>query len=186
MDYEVRRIRSDEWRAYRELRLEALRDSPLAFVDRYEDARRRPDQYWRDRVARNAAGRLTCTYVIARNDGRLAGMTSCFVEPEFTDYVSAHIVAVYVTPGFRGNGSATRLIEAVIAWAHDVAGADRIRLFVMEANERAEAFYRRIGFSRTGATMAYPPDPSFTEYEMEYRRAGAVPLAAEGQSGTPR
>jgi hypothetical protein len=28
------------------------------------------------------------------------------------------------------------------------------------------AFYRRLGFAATGATMPYPPDPAYTEYEM--------------------
>ncbi len=164
----MRRIGTEEWREYRELRLEGLKDSPLAFVEQYDDAQQRPDQFWRDRVARGAAGNTSCTFVTVSSD-QFVGMASCFVEPEFTDHISAHVVGVYVTPQFRGNGSAMALVSAVIRWALDDARADRIRLFVMETNERATAFYRSIGFSPTGTTMAYPPDPSFTEYEMEYR-----------------
>ena len=166
MDQLVRRIRADEWRRYRQLRLEALKDSPLAFVEQYDEALTRPDSYWQDRVARNAAGTASGTFV-AVHAGEFAGKVSCFVEPEITDRVSGHIVGVYVTPRLRGRGVIDPLMTVVIRWARAEPGADRIRLFVMENNERAAACYRRLGFVFTGASMAYPPDPTYTELEME-------------------
>jgi ribosomal protein S18 acetylase RimI-like enzyme len=60
----------------------------------------------------------------------------------------------------------------ILRWAREEAGAARVRLFVMETNDRAAAFYRRVGFVPTGATMAYPPNPALTEHEMEYPREG--------------
>jgi ribosomal protein S18 acetylase RimI-like enzyme len=167
MDYEVRRIRAGEWRPYRELRLEALKDSPLAFVEQYDESLAQPDQFWQDRVERSATGGASSTFVAVR-DGRFIGKASCFVETGVTEYVSAHIVGVYVTPQFRGTGVAEALVTAVIRWAQDEPRADRIRLFVIETNDRATAFYRRIGFVPTGATMAYPPNPSYTEHEFAY------------------
>lgn len=163
MDYEVRRVVPGDWPAYRELRLEALKDSPLAFVDQYDQAVERPDRYWQDRVGGAAGGTASCMFV-APAGGRLVGTASCIVEPG-----GAHVVGVYVTPAHRGAGVAASLLTANVAWARTEARADRVRLFVLETNDRAAAFYRRIGFVRTGATMAYPPDPSYTEVEMEYR-----------------
>lgn len=168
MDREVRRIWASEWRQYRELRLEALKDSPLAFVEQYEESLARPDAFWRDRVEATAAGGTSSTFV-AVCAGSFVGKASCFVEAEVTEYVSAHIVGVYVTPRLRGKGVAEELVTAVTRWAREEPRADRIRLFVMQTNRRAAAFYRRIGFVPTGATMAYPPDPAYTEHEMEYR-----------------
>jgi ribosomal protein S18 acetylase RimI-like enzyme len=156
----VRRIRADEWRQYRELRLEALADSPLAFVEQYAVAAARDDAYWRERVARGAADDSTATFVAG--DGGLVGMATCLIEPDAT----GHVVGFYVTPAARGGGVADALMEAATRWAADSRGVSRIRLFVMETNARAEAFYRRLGFRRTGQTMAYPPDPSYTEYEL--------------------
>jgi ribosomal protein S18 acetylase RimI-like enzyme len=167
MDQQVRRILADEWRQYRELRLEALKDSPLAFVEQYDAAAARGDRYWQDRVARSATGPTSCTFV-AIHAGRFIGKASCFVEPDITEYRSVHVVGVYVTPRFRGQPVAETLMMAILRWAREEAGAARIRLFVMESNDRAAAFYRRVGFVPTGATMAYPPNPAFTEDEMEY------------------
>jgi ribosomal protein S18 acetylase RimI-like enzyme len=168
MELQVRRIKAREWRRYRELRLEALQDSPLAFVEQYQESLAQPDQFWQDRVERNAAG-STSSMFVAVCAGRFVAKASCFAEPDVTDYVSAHIVGVYVTPPSRGEGVADALMTAVISWAQDEAHADRIRLFVMQTNDRAAGFYRRIGFVPTGATMAYPPDPAYSEHEMEYR-----------------
>lgn len=167
MEFEVRRVVAGDWQAYRELRLEALKDSPLAFVEQYDDAAARPDQFWRERVEGAADGATSCTFV-ADAGGRLVGKAGCFVETEGTGAVAAHVVGVYVTPPYRGTGAAESLLSATVAWAHTRAGATRVRLFVMETNERATAFYRRIGFVLTGGTMRYPPDPSYTEFEMEY------------------
>jgi ribosomal protein S18 acetylase RimI-like enzyme len=168
MDFEVRRIRASEWRQYRRLRLEALKDSPLAFVEQYEESSERPDEFWRDRVEGGASGDASSTFV-AVHAGRFIGKATCLVEAEITEYVSAHIVGVYVTPEWRGQGVAEELVTAAIRWAREAPRADRIRLYVMETNDRAVAFYRRIGFVPTGATMAYPPNPAYTEHEMEYR-----------------
>jgi ribosomal protein S18 acetylase RimI-like enzyme len=168
MDHEVRRIGADEWRQYRQLRLEALRDSPLAFVEQYEESLTRPDEFWQDRINRSAVGDVVSTFV-AVHAGAFVGKTTCLIEADVPDHVSAHIVGVYVTPRLRGHGVAEALFAAAIRWAEQEVRADRIRLFVLESNDRAAAFYRRIGFAATGATMPYPPDPIYTEYEMEYR-----------------
>jgi ribosomal protein S18 acetylase RimI-like enzyme len=178
VDYEVRRIRADEWRQYRDLRLEALKDSPLAFIEQYGDSIAQADRFWRDRVDHGAAGRASCIYV-AVHVGRFIGKAACFVEPEST----AHVVGVYVTPRWRSTGVAEALLAAVLEWAREEAGAARVRLFVMTTNNRAAAFYRRIGFVPTGATMAYPPNPTFTEQEMEYRTGDDRSGRGAGQGG---
>lgn len=172
MRYDVRRVRADEWPQYRELRLEALKDSPLAFVEQYDDVVARPEQFWRDRVERSASGEASCTFV-AVVGSRFVGKASCFVETDVADHVSAHVVGVYVSPEMRGTGLAEPLLGATIRWAHEDARADRIRLFVMETNLRAIAFYQRLGFIPTGATMPYPPDPTRTEIELKCHRRSA-------------
>src|SRR5205814_2314432 len=83
---------------YRALRLEALKDSPLAFVEQYDEAVAKPDGFWRERVGNASAGTASCTYVAVAGD-RLVGKASCFLEPERT----AHVVGVYVTPRRRAS-----------------------------------------------------------------------------------
>ncbi|MFF5076623.1 GNAT family N-acetyltransferase [Actinoplanes sp. NPDC000266] len=149
MPTQVRRVRAGEWRLYRELRLAALRDTPSAFEERYADLLAWPDDSWRERVEDGASG-VEESMFVGVLDGRFAAKATCFTEPPGA---SAQIVGVYVVPHLRGSGVADDLMAAVIRWARDEAGADRLRLFVMRANERAAGFYRRTGFAPTGLTI---------------------------------
>lgn len=168
-DFEVRRIAAGDWADLRELRLEALKDSPLAFVERYDESLAQPDRFWQDRVARGAAGGESATFV-AVGGGRFVGKATGLREVE-PDGPATQVVGVYVTPDWRGRrpGVAAALLARVIRWAREEAGTDPVRLYVMETNAAAFAFYRRVGFVPTGRTMAYPPDPAYLEHEMEYR-----------------
>jgi len=168
VEFVVRRIEADEWEPFRRLRLEALKDSPLAFVEQYEESLAEPEEFWRNRVHLSATDDDRTT-VVAVHDGRFIGKASCFVDPQVTDARAGHLFGVYVTPAARGTGVAESVVEAALRWAYEEAGVDRVRLFVTEINERAAAFYRRLGFERTGHTMAYPPEPTYLEHEMQRR-----------------
>ncbi|AXI77805.1 GNAT family N-acetyltransferase [Peterkaempfera bronchialis] len=176
MSYRVRRVAAHEWLRLRDLRLEALQDTPTAFVSQYATERMKSDTEWQSRALcgsgaeAQADGRLTATYVLEpAGSGRWGGMVTVFQEPDAVK-PQVHLVGVYVAPEYRGRavGAAEALVREALEWAFTEGGAERVRLFVREDNGRALAFYRRLGFAETGETMLYPPDPSFTEFEMEY------------------
>lgn len=150
--YEVRRVRSDEWREAREIRLEALKDTPIGFGEAYEDAVAKSDEVWRERTRKTAESEAAALFVAAADDGRLVGTAGVFAadaaEREYAVY------GVYVTPDYRGAGlgTASRLFDTAISWARVSGGAEVISLEVHENNDRARAFYRRYGFVETGAT----------------------------------
>jgi ribosomal protein S18 acetylase RimI-like enzyme len=150
--YEVRRVRADEWRAAREIRLEALKDTPIGFGEWYEEALAKSDEVWRERTRKSAESEAAAMFVAAACGGRLVGTAGVFAPDaagrEFVVY------GVYVTPGFRGPGlnTATRLFDTAISWARLTGGAEVISLEVHEKNDRARAFYRRYGFVETGET----------------------------------
>ena len=174
MTYQVRRAATDEWRQLRDLRLEALKDTPIGFSEWYETALARPDSYWRDRAARDAQSPSTAKFVaVDAADGALVGTTGVFPashqaigtssRPDgFIDEGEYVLYAVYVSPAHRGAGPgvATLLFDHTIAWARDAVGARSITLSVHERNQRAFAFYRRYGFAETGASMPYELDAS--------------------------
>jgi hypothetical protein len=47
-DISVRVLQEDDWHAYRDVRLAALRESPKAFLATYAEEAKRPERYWRD------------------------------------------------------------------------------------------------------------------------------------------
>ncbi|MEV0938452.1 GNAT family N-acetyltransferase [Streptomyces phaeochromogenes] len=181
-DHVVRSVRADEWPAAKELRLAALRDpvAHLAFLETYEAAVGRPDSFWRERAAGAAEGVRERQQVVAvAPDGRWVGSVVVLVEEagaqgalgDVSEVRQGHFVAVYVRPEVRGRGLTERLFAYALEWAWEVAGVERVRLFVDERNGRAEAFYRKFGFVPTGESVPVPGDPGARELEFVFKRS---------------
>ena len=106
----VRRIRSDEWQAVRELRLESTSDpdANIAFLETPEQVAARPEQFWRDR-AQLAAESETAAQFVAVVDDVWVGSVSVLVRASgqtdhlgrFVDDRRADVVGVYVNPAHR-------------------------------------------------------------------------------------
>ncbi|GAA2390101.1 N-acetyltransferase [Catellatospora methionotrophica] len=160
MTYVVRRTAPGEWRELRALRLEALRDSPTAFGVTYADAAALPDEDWRQQAELNATSATSAMFVAATVDGHWVGMTGCAPLPDVPGTSCLH--GVYVAPAHRGGqaGLAARLMDAGIRWTRDNTDAAWLTLGVHEDNQRALAFYRRIGFTATGKIVPYRLDPA--------------------------
>lgn len=149
---DVRRIRADEWRLWREARLRMLREEAAYFSTRYEDAVREPEAVWRAWTAEAAEGADKVLFV-AEDDGAVLGVVGGFRR---LDPGEIQLVSLWVDPDARGRGVARLLIGAVAAWACE-RGAHTIVLFVQEANAPGRALYLRAGFSPTGAREPVGP-----------------------------
>jgi GNAT superfamily N-acetyltransferase len=181
----VRPIRADEWAEVRELRLLALQDpaAPIAFLETYEQAAAQPDSFWRERAERAAGGTAVRQFVAeSPDDVTWTGMVTVLIEDAGSEDVfgrairerQAHIVGVFVRPEHRGSGVIDALFAAAVEWASSDAEVARVRLYVHEDNARAERFYRRFGFVRSGETAPMRDDPAKTEVEMVLARSGAA------------
>ncbi|WP_405727092.1 GNAT family N-acetyltransferase [Streptomyces sp. NBC_01537] len=167
MRYEIRAKRPDEWELNRELRLAGLKDpaSSVAFVNTYETEAAFTEEVWRSRGE-------TPAFVAVDEAGVWVGTVTVLVEVgEEYPVPQTHLVGVFVRPEFRGSGLAEDLLRAAVDWSFELPEkVDRVRLWVHEENARAQAFYGRLGFTRTGGAMAFPLDETKTEYEMELPR----------------
>lgn len=138
---EVARVGGDDWEAWRDLRLKALRDAPSAFGSTYERELAFDEQTWRGRL--EDPGQVA---VLARAGGDLVGMGAVF--PDLPGWL--HVVAMWVDPRWRGRRVSHLILDGLKA-AADEAGA-RLHLDVAVGNEAARTSYLRYGFVRTGET----------------------------------
>jgi ribosomal protein S18 acetylase RimI-like enzyme len=140
---ELRVLSGDDWRLWRELRLQALEEAPGAFSSTLTDWRgdRDAEPRWRDRLANVPFN------VIAELNGKAAGMVGA-TWPDSDS--SVELISMWVAPFARGRGVGDALIDAVIAWARERRAA-RVVLTVMESNEFATKLYRRHRFADAGA-----------------------------------
>jgi GNAT superfamily N-acetyltransferase len=168
-EVEVRRLRADEWRQFRDLRLEALRDAPLAFGSTYEREAAFGGDRWQQQATAAEAGIGEVAFV-AVADERHVGMARGY--QGFSDDANRRpvtwLIGVYVDPAWRGHGLAGRLSTEVIAWARE-RGASEILLHVADWNESARRVYEALGFEPTGEHMTLPHLPSVVEIEMRLR-----------------
>ena len=153
----VRRAGPADWSDLRDLRLQALRQEPLAFGSTLAREQGFSEAVWRERAVSN----LT---FLAHQGQRLVGTATGHAPPTGpADQV--RLVAMYVDPPARGTGCAPRLIDAVArAAAED--GARRLLLQVTDVNRVAERCYRRYGFVETGQAMPLPHAHHVLEVEM--------------------
>ena len=167
MNYGIREAGAEDWRELRDLRLTALEDpiAPVAFTEPYDRAVTRSEDFWRKRAGQARNGRPVTTLAGETPGGSWAGMLVVYVEEG-----DANVVGVYVRPEHRGSGLARQLFDAARSWAWARGDVVRMRLEVHEGNPRAEAFYRRYGFTRTGSSKPDPNDPTALEWEMTLER----------------
>lgn len=160
--FTVRRVRTEEWRSLRELRLDALRDpiAHLAYLETIEAALERPDSYWQERTRTAASGTMAGQFVAVDEHGDLAGTVTALVtapgEPDYIGETSpdlrAAVVAVYVRPGHRGSGVLQAVLSETEAWLRGL-GVPQVRLHVNEQNPRAQGAYRKCGYVDTGVRV---------------------------------
>lgn len=146
MRVEVRRIRTDEWLKLREIRLEALADTPEAFITTLAEAETYPDDVWKDRARSGALGGLQTT-MIAVDGEHTVGMAIGLLRPAVTREV-VPIVSVFVSPSVRRRGVGEGLVVGVERWAR-AQGAVRTSLWVVDTNDAARRFYEGIGYRAT-------------------------------------
>ena len=152
----VRETVAGDWRALRDIRLEALRDAPAAFGSTYEREARRGEAHWHHRIARGG------TFLAFLPDASgPAGLIGGYPE----DPVTVELVSMYVRPSARGRGVGEALVAAVIDWARQ-RNATTVHLWVTETNASALALYERCGFALTGEQQPLPSDPSLGEVAM--------------------
>lgn len=160
---EIRRAREDDAERFRELRLEALKDSPTAFGADYDSNAAQPPEYWRERVGSTEEK----TLYLADHDGALLGMTGIIRNSSRKTRHNAWLWGVYVTPVWRGMRVADELIEACVGWA-ETGGIVIIKLGVAAINSRAIRCYERCGFSIYGTEprALFYEDVYYDEYLM--------------------
>jgi GNAT superfamily N-acetyltransferase len=147
---EIRRIRPDEWRELRDLRLRALQDAPDAFGSTYEEESTRSDAEWVDWVDGLVEGSSSFGAIAVDDDDRWVGLA---VGAPHRDHLgAAGLFAMWVDPAARGAGIGRALVEEIVGWARSV-GFPVLRLLVTSSNDVAVRLYAGCGFSDEGRRL---------------------------------
>jgi len=140
--FQIRRLAAEDVTAYREMRLEGLRNHPEAFGAAWEDEVDKPDSWWTARLESNAVfgGWIETS--------SLLGVAGFYVPGTAKQRHKGVLWGMYVRPDARGTGLAAALLQRVIAQARPLV--EEIRLTVMASNAAAHRLYSAAGFERYG------------------------------------
>jgi RimJ/RimL family protein N-acetyltransferase len=143
---------------FRELRLGALQDSPIAFTADYHKNLSHPPKYWEEMLTTQSD---ESTIFLAANEGDLIGMTGIARGNSPKTRHVAWVWGVYVKPEWRGLHIAEELIRSCCEWA-TVREIVIAKLGVSAVNQPAIRCYERCGFK------TYGTEPRAILYDGKY------------------
>jgi len=132
-----------DWKDYKALRLEGLKNYPTSFGGSYEDNLAYSDADWQARLEK---GQLT----FAKAEDELVGTVG------FHDYrgeKTVHLYSVYgvyVKPEFQQSGVGTELLNSVLERIKSEPQAHKVKCCVNSQNEAAINLYKKVGFEVVG------------------------------------
>lgn len=146
----IRTLTSADAAAFQVLRLQALREDPVAFASSYEEERDTPLSV--------VAGRLqpqSDRAIVGAFDGReLVGLAAWHREEMRKLRHKGFVWGVYVARTHRGRGLARGLLDKVIALARAADGIRQLNLTAYADNRAALALYESLGFVAYGREAA--------------------------------
>ncbi|KAK4246810.1 acyl-CoA N-acyltransferase [Corynascus novoguineensis] len=165
---EIKVLLPDDWRLWRELRLQALAEAPYAFgaTLAYWQGDGDQEQKWRARLDIPGSRNL-----VAFLEGHPVGMASGV--PDSNNVGTIELISLWVSPDGRGTGVGDRLLDYIEQWATDL-NFQTMRLSVRPSNEAAIRLYRRHGLRDAGEKGDSTTDDTSLEIVMEKRLRGLV------------
>lgn len=143
---------------YRELRLQALQDSPIAFTADFQKNLNQPPKYWEDLLTMQPD---ESTIFLGEFEAGLIAMTGIARGNSPKTRHSAWIWGVYVIPEWRGLRIADEIIHMCLDWAKP-KNIVLAKLGVTATNQSAIRCYERCGF------RVYGTEPRAVYHEGRY------------------
>jgi ribosomal protein S18 acetylase RimI-like enzyme len=160
---QIRRLRSNEVELFRDLRLQALADSPTAFRETLAEAQAKPLEHWQTLVQSLTAGDQQVQF-LAEVAEQVVGIVAGIRDRQLP-YVT-WVASLWVRADQRGQGIGSALLQQLRDWAI-AHHKTHLRLRVTEQNKLAIALYQRAGFRFTGERVALPWNPELQVLSMQ-------------------
>lgn len=142
---EVRPLAASDVAAFRQIRLQAILDSPSAVWPTYEEEANRTSEEIEARIVMTGMQLVFGAFI----DSALVGIAGLRREPLDQVRHKAVLWGVFISPAWRREGLARKLFAQVASFARQ-AGVLQIHLCVNAENVRAANLYRSIGFKSFG------------------------------------
>jgi ribosomal protein S18 acetylase RimI-like enzyme len=137
----IRKLPISRWEDYKRLRLESLKESPLAFGSAFEEEAGFRVAQWKKR--------MKGTY-FAMSGKVPVGTVVCSFSKEVKFRHIAEIYGFYVRASHRGKGIGTALLNHALRLASENTRVIKARLYVNDHQRAALKMYEKAGFKVVG------------------------------------
>ena len=134
----------EPWRA---LRLEALRESPNAFLQSPEEFLLLNEEQLRDRLAIDQNHFTVGAFAEA---DKLVGMVGAFRETRPKVSHKANVWGTYLLPDYRRHGGGLKMMHFLLDHLHLIPGISQVQLSVASSQKDAKKLYESLGFIAFG------------------------------------
>jgi RimJ/RimL family protein N-acetyltransferase len=137
----IRLLTSADAPAYRDIRLEGLRQNPESFASTFEEERDRPLEWFVERIAQSQIFGA----ILAQ---ALVGVVGLRAHDDAKQRHKATIWGMYVRREARKYGIGERLVDAAVAYAS--GHVEQLQLAVVTENQAARRLYAKAGYVEYG------------------------------------
>lgn len=142
MEIKIKKIDKSDWKKYKEIRLEALKNDPSAFGSSYELESKRSDEDWQKRFEDSDLQESKKLFYAAQSNEQFVAIGGAFRD-ENNEW---NIIAIYTKPEKRGMGVGSKLLSSIL---DDLKGRNIPKIFLrVNVNQAAAVLlYKKLGFT---------------------------------------
>lgn len=141
--FELRLLTPADAAIFREIRLRALREDPVAFTNSVEEFSPQP----LDKIAARFRSDPAENFMLGAFHARqLVGLVGFYREAALKQRHKGSIISMYVAPEVRGQGLGRALLREAIRRVRQIQGVETLLLGVMVSQTAARKLYESLGF----------------------------------------
>lgn len=142
----LRRLMKEDLNTFFNLRLEALLDSPTAFLASFDEEKKLGAIFYENAMNDNINNLIFGAFI----ENKLIGFIGIYKEERQKTNHKANIWGMYVQPNYRSQGVGKNLLENVIAYAKNTMNCLIINISVEATNLHAKKLYESYDFKVWG------------------------------------
>jgi RimJ/RimL family protein N-acetyltransferase len=163
MSITTRALTTQDWEAFRQIRLRALREHPDVYLVSYKDAAARPEHEWQELLD----GKGKCVFGLYDSD-KIIGFAAVFTWWKDSSGQSGILGMDYIDPLYRGRRLSKVLYQARIDWAKQHQPFKRLVISHREGNEASRRANQSFGFKFIGKEeIDWPDGTKAPDYRYE-------------------
>ena len=149
MEYKIlRNLETNRWQEYRDLKLESLREEPLAFLPGLEAYQSWTDEQWKKDLEKSQT--LPYELIFTEVDGNIFGMAEMYYYPDTSLKHDVFLMSLYIQKKYRGKGIGRKLTEERIKIAKENSEIKNIICEIFSSQTASLELHKKMGFEVVG------------------------------------